>query len=201
MRLEDAIARLDAIHVQVLRSETFRGVRAMPTALTAGVALAACILQSSCFVPADPAEFTSYWLTVAALAAAIGLLDLAVYVVRGGAIAFRRAVVVLRQVLPAFGAAAVLTVVLLQTGDVATTLLPGLWSLSFALALAAAQPFLPPALAVATGFYFVAGVLLLVPDLRTPLVQPFGMGLTFGIGQLLTALALRRSAEELAHGS
>lgn len=201
MRLEDAIARLDAIHVQVLRSETFRGVRALPTALTGGIALIAGLVQSSCLVAADPAEFTSYWLAVAAIAAAVGLLDLAVYVVRGGAIAFRRAAVVLRQVLPAFGVAAVLTVVLLQTGDVATTLLPGLWSLCFALALAAAQPFLPPALAVATGFYFVAGILLLVPDLRIPLVQPFGMGLTFGIGQLLTALALRRSAEELAHGS
>lgn len=116
MRLEDAIARLDAIHVQVLRSETFRGVRALPTALTGGIALIAGLVQSSCLVAADPAEFTSYWLAVAAIAATVGLLDLAVYVVRGGAIAFRRAAVVLRQVLPAFGVAAVLTVVLLADG-------------------------------------------------------------------------------------
>jgi hypothetical protein len=69
MRLEDAIARLDAIHVQVLRSETFRGVRALPTALTGGIALTAGLVQASCLVAADPAEFTSYWLTVAAIAA------------------------------------------------------------------------------------------------------------------------------------
>lgn len=201
MRLEDAIDRLDAIHVQVLRSETFRGVRAVPTAATGVIALAAAVVQAAVVPPSEPADFVEFWIAVAAIAATIGALEIVRSAVRGGPSALRRAAVVMRQVLPALGVGAIVTVVLLQTGDRATTLLPGLWALCFATALAAAQPFLPASIALATGFYFLAGVILLVPDCREPLPEPLGMGLTFGIGQLLVAVALRRSAREIADGS
>ncbi len=195
MRIEDALERLDAIHAQVLRSETYRGFRALPTALTGAIAIVAATLQPSLASPADPTAFAEYWVAVAMLAIAVGASDLVIFAMRGGATARRRSLLVLRQIVPPLGVGAVITVVLLQTGHAAATLLPGLWSLCVGLAVISALPFLPRAIAIAAGFYFLAGIVLLISDLRWPIPQPLGMGLTFGIGQSITALALRRGSE------
>ncbi len=195
MHLDDALDKLEAIHAQVLRSETYRGFRALPTALSGAIALCAAVLQSRFAPAADATAFAHWWMGVAVLASMVGASDLVLHWVRGGADARWRSLQVLRQIGAPFGIGALFTFALLQVGGEAVTLLPGVWAACFGAAIVSARPFLPERISAAAGFYLVAAVALLVRDLRAPVPEPLGMGITFGVGQLLAAFALRRGRE------
>lgn len=196
MRIDDALDRLDVIHAQVLRSETYRGFRALPTAATGLVALLAAALQCTLVRPGDATEFAGFWIRVAVLAGCIGATDLLIYALRGGEDERRRSLRVLAQIAAPLGVGALMTWVALDADGVAIMLLPGTWACCFALALVSARPFLPDGIGVAIAFYLVAAVVLFVPDMRALLPSGIGMGITFGVGQCLTAFALRREREE-----
>lgn len=199
MRLDDALEQLSEIHVQVLRSETYRGYRAAPTAATGVLALGAAVVQQISMSSADAASFAWYWLAVAGVAGALFATDLTVRTLRdGNPDSRRRAAVALSQLAPAVGVGAVLTFALIETS--VADLLPAVWAMCFGLGLGASRPFLPRGIGGVSSFYLLAGVaLLLTPALREPVPSPIGMGLTFGVGQLWAAWVLHR-AEEVRHG-
>ena len=89
MELHRAIAQLSDIHAQVLRSEIFRGYRAVPTAISSGIAVIAALLQSTVLDAGTPTEFVVQWSGVAALAAAICAADLWVRARRSRTVATR----------------------------------------------------------------------------------------------------------------
>ncbi len=196
MRLDDALDQLRAIHAQVLRSEVYRGYRALPTAATGLMAIGAAVLQTTWAPPADVAEFATFWIVVAAIAAATAAGDLLIRAIRhDDRLRRRQTAAALAQLAPALAIGAAATPVMLAMPAPAATLLPALWALWFALALFASRPFLPRRMGFVAAFYAVAGFLLLTPGLREPLPAPFGMGMTFGIGQLAAALVLHLDLE------
>ncbi len=71
--------------------------------------------------------------------------------------------------------------------------MPGLWAIIFALGVFAARPYLPRIIGW-IGLYYVvaAGILLAIGANGTPdlALSPWGLGLTFGPGQLLMGLVL-----------
>lgn len=199
MRLDDALQQLSEIHVQVLRSETYRGYRAAPTAATGALAIVAGIAQPLVLPAADAEGFAWYWLAVAAIACALFATDLTVRTLREGEPDSRqRTVLALRQLVPAIGVGAALTFALVETP--VADLLPAVWAMCFGLGVSASRPFLPGGIGLVSTFYLCAGLALLaVPALRTQAAAPFGMAVTFGIGQLWAASVLHR-AEGLLHG-
>ena len=73
--------------------------------------------------------------------------------------------------------------------------MPGLWSILFALGVFASCRLLPrPCFAMGV-YYLVAGTLCLVLARGSQALSPWSMGLTFGIGQLLTAVILYLTLE------
>jgi hypothetical protein len=194
MQLEKALSQISEIHAQVLKTEVFRGYRAATMLLTAAVALTAAWLQGSVFVPTTPAEFTVFWVSVAIICALICAAD----ILRGTLRVTHRVqrwktVLVVAQSVPALLVGAIITGVLLQRPG-HECLLPGLWSVTFALGIWSARPYMPKAIGIVALFYLLAGTWLLVrSDGAVP--SPWGMGITFAVGQAATAVVLYLNIE------
>jgi hypothetical protein len=101
----------------------------------------------------------------------------------------------LLQLAPTFVAGALLTGAALNSdhAPILIPYLPGLWSLIFALGVFACRPYLPRATFGLGCYYLVtAGTLFAFAPAS---LQPWAMGFTFGIGQLLAAGIVYRDIE------
>ncbi len=99
------------------------------------------------------------------------------------------------QFLPAAGAGALLTLVLVQYASSATWMLPGLWQLIFSLGVFSSCRFLPRAMVAAGMWYLLTGLTCIaLGDSRA--FSPWTMGVSFGVGQFLAAGILFVSASE-----
>ena len=195
MHLDDALEQISEIHAQVLKSEVFRGYRAATMSLTAAIAVVAAILQPGILGVVTPAAFVWYWVSVAALCAALCAVDilrtarLCSEAGRG-----RRTILVVLQSLPALLVGAVVTAILVQREGAASAL-PGLWAMFFALGIWSARPYLPRAVGLVALFYVLAGTWQLSQAQGTLMPSPWGMGLTFGVGQCALAVVLYLNIE------
>ena len=142
MQLERALADLDVIRTQVLRSEHYRGYRARACFATSGLAVAAAIYGASDAALKNAHSFVLYWTTVAAGAVLLCAFDVVTATVARRETA-RRTWQVSGQLLPALVLGAVLPWLLVKAGGRASVFIPGLWSSLFGLAVFATRPFLP----------------------------------------------------------
>ena len=191
MHLDKALNQLAEIHAQLLRTEVFRGYRSGPTAATGGVALVAAAVQHAWLGTLDPAGYVRFW----SFAACACLAGCALDVAAGAWLADRRArqqtLRVVLQFVPALLAGGVLAVFVPRLPGGAA-LLPGLWALTFGIGVMASRPYLPRAIGWVGLWYLAAGTLLLsLAGDDTP--SAWGMGLTFGIGQLAAGVVLHKN--------
>lgn len=196
--LDDALARLADIHAQVARGEHFRGYRAAPVAVTAGMALLAAAVEPAVLASgwsealaalSAPQQHAAYWVGVALFGIGVPGVDL---LRRHGLLPRRATALALGQLAPALVVGLVLLVALWSHAE----LLPGLWTLVFALGVLASAPYLPRAVAGIAGFYLVAGVAMTLTAEAGVAPSPWLMGLTFGAGQLASAAVLRATGAE-----
>jgi hypothetical protein len=78
-------------------------------------------------------------------------------------------------------------------------LLPGLWATFFSLGIFSSWRKLPRPCFLIGAFYLVAGTALVAAAERGQSLSPYGMGTTFGVGQLATAAVLYFTLER-KHG-
>src|SRR5690349_12079006 len=120
-----ALDQIAEIHQQIAKGEIYRGYRSAPIAASGIVGLIAALAQPAA-VAAQPEAFVRYWSTVAAVAAVVGLSEVAyIYIVRDHASGRRRTRQVLGQFLPAAFAAAMLTLAFPHVNPGLVALLPG----------------------------------------------------------------------------
>ena len=192
MHIDKALSQISEIHAQVLKAEVFRGYRARTMLSTGVLALVGGLVQSVWLPPATASQFTLFWVGVAVVCAMICGADLCWRSLRIPGLR-TRTIHVVSQSLPAVLAGAVVTGVLVQV-DGSQPLLPGIWSILYALGIWSARPYLPRAVGMVALFYLLAGTWLLTQSaLVVP--QPWGMGLTFGTGQFALALVLYLNIE------
>jgi len=187
-----ALEQIEAIHDQLAKGEVYRGWRSLPVAASGVVGIAAAAGQSGS--PNQPWLFVGYWLAVAVVAFAVGCSEIAWHYVRHADDTERRRTrLVIGQLLPALVAGAIATVALMQLDPPAVAILPGLWAMMLGVGIFAARPYLPPACIWTALFYWSVGLLLLWGGAtagRNAGIAPWGIGLTFGVGQLLAAFTL-----------
>jgi hypothetical protein len=185
-----ALTQIDEIHQQIAKGEIYRGYRSAPIAASGFVGLIAALAQPAS-VAGHPEAFVRYWATVAAVAAVVGLSEVAyVYIVRDHASGRRRTRQVLGQFLPAAFAAATITVAFPHVSPSLVALLPGLWAVCFGVGTFASRPYLPRMSGYVALFYVLAGSLMLwTASVGGPL-RAWHVGGTFGAGQLLAAAVL-----------
>jgi hypothetical protein len=201
MRVTDALDQLSAIHDQLAKAEVYRGYHAVGVALSGLVGLLAAVAQPWLVAADDPAGFVRFWLAAAAVAAALGGGATAhAYLFRDDAYSRRRTRRVAGQFLPCVVAGVVVTLGMRNAGPAEVALLPGLWAVVFGLGVFASRPYLPRATGWVGLFYLTAGGFLLAVAPSGASLSGWGVGGTFGVGQLMTALALHRNVERRDDG-
>ena len=200
MELHEALSHISEIRQRMAETEVFRGYRSIPVACSGLLAIAAALAQPA-FVPNPTTDFLAYcmlWTIIAALSlAGVGLTMLLRD--RFGAVSQTREVTLLAlsQFLPALGVGVVLTGVIVRFVPAASTLLPGLWQLLFSLGLFASCRLLPRATFVVAVFYLVSGAVTLAMSAGEYALNPWLMGVPFGLGQLFAAVILYWNLERV----
>lgn len=196
MEVRDALDQLDRIHDQLTKGEVYRGFRVPAVALIGAIGLLAAAAQRWVVPDGDGLAFTWYWSAIACVGGLLGFgAAVRSYLFREDDFERRQTRRVMGQFLPCLLAGALLTVALARAGH--TPLLPGVWAVVFGLGNVAVRPHLPKAIGVLGIAYVLTGGILLA---WLPAEPPgWCVGGVFGVGHLLSALALR-TTKEIQHG-
>lgn len=191
VEIHKALDQIEQIHEHLARAEMCRDWRSGPVACGGALALVAAALQGRVIGdPVDPRRFVYYWVAVAALAGTIaGAGIVKSYLSQPSPVVRRRSRVLAGQFLPCIAVGSIVTAALARDA-VAIPLLPGLWALIFGLGNFAVRLYLPRIIGWVALYYVIAGGVLLGLAMRGAAFSPWGMGLTFGPGQLLAGLIL-----------
>jgi len=189
MELPRALAQIAEIREQVARTDVYRGYRSVPIAASGVIGLAAAWLQHSA-LGSDPVGFVIYWLTTAACAGFVGISEIVYnYVVHDEATARRHTRSVVGQMMPSLLGAVIITAAVVRSSTAFVPFLPGIWAICFGIGIFASRPYLVRASGwIALYFYAVGIALLWVAGPAT--MNPWAVGGTFGLGQLMTAAVL-----------
>jgi len=198
MEIRQALAQVSEIREHLARTEVFRGYRSLTVGFSGVVGLATAVIQAS-WLP-KPTERWDAYLALWFGAAAINLVVVGVEIwlrAKAAELALTRRTTVfaVEQFLPSLVAGGLLTVVIVQRASESVWMLPGLWALLFSLGIFASCRLLPRAVSIAGMWYLVAGVLALAWGQGEAALSPWIMGITFGGGQLLTAVLLHVTLE------
>jgi hypothetical protein len=200
--LHKALGDISDIRRQMARSTEFRGYGPATLAATGLLAILTAGVQAV-WLPDPPSHIPAYlglWIATAIVSAALIGVQTVTRTHRmhsGMADAMIRMAV--EQFLPAAGAGALLTLVLLHYVPTVLWMLPGLWLIIFGLGVFSSCRFLPRPMILAGLWYLFTGLLsIALADNRA--LSPWTMGISFGIGQLLVAAILLFTAQEASYG-
>ena len=198
MELLEALTQITEIRLQLARTEVFRGYRAMPVAFSGLMALLAAVIQAVTIT--DPMSQIGAYLALWIGAAVVSGLSAGLEMVVPGA---ERDVtadgeltwLALEQFCPCLLAGALLTIVLVRAEPASLWMLPGLWQIVYSLGIFASCRLLPrPTFGVAV-FYLRTGLAIFAVAQGDAALDPWAMGLPFGVGQFLAAAVLYRTLE------
>jgi len=196
--LNKALGEISSIRRQVARSTEFRGYGPRTLAATGGIAILAAGVQAV-WLP-NPANripvYLAIWVSTAILSAALIAVQTVTRSQRmHSGMADEMIHMAVEQFLPAAGAGALLTIVLVGSVPAALWMLPGLWQITFSLGVFSSCRFLPRPMAAAGAWYLLTGLTCIaLADGRA--LSPWTMGVSYGVGQLLVAGILFFIAEE-----
>jgi len=196
--LYKALGDISSIRRQVARSTEFRGYGPATLAATGGIAILAAAAQAF-WLPAPASRIPAYlavWVSTAVLSAALIGVQMVTRTHRvHSGMADEMIRMAVEQFLPAAGAGALLTIVLVGAVPSALWMLPGLWQIVFSLGVFSSCRFLPRPMVAAGAWYLLSGLSCITfGDSRA--LSPWAMGIPFGAGQLLVAAILLFTARE-----
>jgi hypothetical protein len=198
MEVRDALDQLDRIHDQLTKGEVYRGFRVPAVALVGCVGLLAATGQGWAVPAGDAIAFVWYWSAIGTAGVLLGFgAAVRSYLFREDDFERRRTRRVMGQFLPCVLAGGLLTVALARDAAF-VPLLPGVWALLFGLGVVAVRPHLPRAVGLIGLAYVLVGGLLLAWKPDTP--PGWCVGGVFGIGHLITALALWKGTGDDTNG-
>jgi hypothetical protein len=192
MQIHQALDRISEIHQQVARGEVYRGYRSLPAALTGILALAAALVQPLAIgVDPSPIAYVAFWVAVAPLGfLTCGGEIILAFVKESDSRARKRTRIVASQFVPCLVAGTLITATIVMSFPSAIALLPGIWAVLYGLGTFSVRPYLPRRSGWVALFFIVCGGAMLSMAESGASLSPWGMGLTFGVGQFLTALIL-----------
>ncbi len=195
--LERAMADVAFIQQRLAASTRFDALTPQAVGATGLLSLLAATAQTAWpeALAGDPARYVTFWTSVAIIAVAlIGGEALGRARRLHGSMADVLIASALRLLLPFGVAGAALAFVLLRAAPDAAWMLPGLWQMLIALAGISAASSLPRAIVWPAGWYFASAAAVLMIAAGTRTLDPWLMGIPFGIGQIAVAYVLHRAA-------
>jgi hypothetical protein len=197
--LDKALADIIAIRSQIAAGTAFRGYGPAAIAATGGVALLTAVLQYLWLddPTGHPLPFLLGWALAAAVSALMIWTEMQARSRRHhSGLADAMIHQAIEHFLPSGIAGVLLAVVLWKFTPETLWMLPGLWQVLVSLGVFASVRSLPRSVALAGGWYFVAGFVVLVLASQSHTLSPWTMGLPFVIGQWLMAAILYFASEE-----
>ena len=195
MEVKEAIDKISEIHDRMAKSGTFRGYKSLPVFVIGLCAVAMAAVQSLWLIPSTATVFVLEWAGLAVvLALAVGIGALARYILKGSGLQRSQAFGMGRQFAPGLFAGFAATVAMVFSGG-AIVYLPGIWTLIFGMSIFAMLPYLPKQIVWVGVFYLAAGSVLLFLVQFGLSLSPWGMGATFGVGNLLSGAILYYTLE------
>jgi hypothetical protein len=194
--LDQALADIVAIRSQVAAGAAFQGYGPSALALTGALALVTAGLQALLLddPTARPLAFFGGWIAAALVCVGVIGAEMRARSRRHhSGLADAMILNAVEAFLPAGAAGALLLLVLARLAPDSLWLLPGLWQVLVGLGLFASLRALPRAVALAAGWYVVAGLGAVAAAAEGHSLSPWTMGLPFAIGQGLLALILHLS--------
>jgi hypothetical protein len=196
--LNKALGDISSIRRQGARSTEFHGYGPATLAATGGIAVLAAGVQAI-WLP-DPANrvpgYLAIWISTAIISAALITMQTVTRSHRmHSGLADEMIRMAVEQFLPAAGAGALLTIVLVGYVPAVLWMLPGLWQITFSLGVFSSCRFLPRPMAAAGAWYLLTGLTCIaLGDGRA--LSPWTMGISYGVGQWLVAGILFFAAQE-----
>lgn len=198
MRVEEALSQVRVMQTQLSRAEQFCCYRSATIAASGLSALGAAIVQSY-WIPQPADHLRQYlflWVSVAALSVVVTGTEVLVRWLRSESPhARRQTIATVRQFMPCLLVGALLTWAFAAFSREHAALLPALWSVVFSLGVFASCKYLPSGSVVVAAYYLVAGLACLRWGQGPQSLAPWTMMITFGAGQLITAIVLYRQQE------
>ena len=188
-----SLSQISEIRSRVAESEVFRGYRSLPVTLSGILAVIAAFVQP--YWVTDPGRdllgYCGLWIGVAAVSVAGAGMAMLLRDRFGGCSQTREITfLAVNQLLPSFAAGAVVTAVIVRKLPEAAGLMPGLWQVLLSLGLFASCRLLPRTVFWVALFYLLSGAATLALARGEWLLNPWAMGLPFGVGQLSGAAVL-----------
>jgi len=201
MEVSRALDQIAEIHDHLARTEVYRGSRSAQVAFSGLLAVVGWLAQPWVIAEGSARAFVVYWVAIAAASVAVVMGDIARhYFFRSTAVARRMTRKVVGQFLPCLAAGGAITLAIASAAPVSVPLLPGLWAVLLGLGLFSARPYLPRAIGWVALFYLAAGIVLVWRGGGSPAPESWGMGATFGVGQLLAGAVLYWNIERREDG-
>lgn len=199
--LNNALADIVNIRLQLAAGTMFRGFGPAVIAATGALALAAAAAQSRIDPVPNADSYVAVWTAVAIVSAAlIGAEMVARSRRHHGGLADAMLFQAVEHFLPVGVAGAVIGAIVLRFAPDVAWLLPGLWQILLGVGLFVAMRFLPRSIAIAAAWYLVSGAVVLILASQSRTLSAWLMGLPFGIGQLMMAgllhVAMRSDDEQ-----
>jgi hypothetical protein len=201
MELREALTQIAEIRRQMAKSDVFRGYRSAPVAVSGVLALGAAVVQSR--IAPDPLQNIWGYLTLWIGVAVISMLAVALEMTMRLQLTHDRTHLELtrlavEQFLPSVVAGVLVTAVLVRHAPQNMALLPGLWQILFSLGIFASARLLPKPIFAVGAFYLCSGIIVLVGARDVVSLEPWSMGVPFGVGQLVAAGILYWTLERRA---
>jgi hypothetical protein len=196
--LYKALGDISSIRRQVAHSTEFRGYGPATLAATSGFAILAAGAQAVWLPDAANhiAAYLAIWISTAILSAGLIGVQMVTRTHRMHSdMADEMIRMAVEQFLPAAGAGALMTIVLVQAVPTSLWMLPGLWQVIFSLGVFSSCRFLPRPMLAAGAWYLFSGLGCIALASGSAL-SPWAMGIPYGVGQLLVAGILYFTAEE-----
>ncbi len=198
MRVEEALSQVRVMQSQVVRAQRYCCYRSATIAASGFGALGTAVAQSY-WIPNPSAELRRYlllWIGLAALSVTVTGAEVAVRWLRTDSQhARRQTVATVRQFVPCMIAGGLFTWAIVMFSPEHAELLPALWSIFFSLGILASSAHLPANSLLVAAYYLAAGLACLRWGQGQQAFAPWTMMITFGAGQLLTAIVLYRREE------
>ncbi len=193
--LAQAVADLATIRRHVAGSTDFHGYGPLTLALTALLAGVAALLQAR-YLPQAHAHLATYlgiWISTAILSVSLITTEMIARTHRiHSGLADEMLRTAAQQFAPSLVIAVLITGILLRFAPTSTWMLPALWQICSSLGIFASLRYLPrPVLVVALWYAGTGLSVLALAGSRA--LSPAAMGLPYGVGQTLFALALLRA--------
>jgi hypothetical protein len=198
MHVEEAIRQISDIRRQMAQTQIFRGYRSATVAASGGLGLVAAAVQP--YWAAEPMReldrYLALWGGVAGACLILAGIEMYARCRRAGSgIARAQALAAVAHFAPCLVVGALLTLCIRLTSPEVAWMLPGLWALLYGLGVMASQRLLPAATFWVGAHYILAGVICLALGKGESALSPWMMAVSFGAGQLLSAVALYRTLE------